>query len=130
ADADPQRLGYIVDQRAIEDHHALGHVLSGGERLAAARFDAAVETKQRHHPIADELVDAPACGLDRMAGFGKVSIEEEYQIVRQLLFGELGEGSQIAEQDHDLALGAMEIARTAESAPTLARRIHTHPHPP
>jgi hypothetical protein len=46
-----------------------------------------------------------------MAGLGKVSIEEEDQIVRQLLFGELGEGSEIAEQDHDLALGAVEIAR-------------------
>src|SRR6516162_4958951 len=66
ADADPQRLGYVVNQRAIEGLHALGHVLGRRERLTAARLDAAVESQPRHHPIADELVDAPARGLDRM----------------------------------------------------------------
>jgi hypothetical protein len=89
ADADPQRLGYVVDQRAIEDLHALGHALGSGERLAAARLDAAVETKQRHHPIADEFVDAAACRLHRMAHLGKVPVQEEDQVVGKLLFGEL-----------------------------------------
>src|SRR5260221_14625388 len=54
--------------------------------------------------IADELVDPPARCLHRMAGLGKVSIEEEYQIVRQLLFGGLIEGPEVSEQNHDLAL--------------------------
>ena len=77
-----------MDQRAIERLHPFGHLPRGSERLAAARLDAGVETEQRHHAIADELVDTSARSLDRMAGLGKVSIEEEYQIVRQLLFGE------------------------------------------
>src|SRR5262249_57800325 len=123
-----QRLGYVVDQRAVERLHALGHVLGRGERLATTRLDAAVETEQRHHPVADELVDASARGLDRMAGLGKVSIEEEDQIVRQLLFRELGEGPEIAEQDRDLALGAVEIARAAESVPGLGGRRQQRRH--
>ena len=77
ADTDPQRLGYVVDQRVIEAFHARGHVSRGGECLAAAGLDAAVEAEQRHHAVTDELVDVAASGLDRLAGLGKVAIEEE-----------------------------------------------------
>src|SRR5215468_5603648 len=115
ADPDPQRFGYVVDERMVEALHALRHIASGGERLAAARLDPAVEAEQRHHAVADELVDAPARRLDRMAGLGEVAIEKKDQIIGQLLFGELGKGSKITEQDRDLALGTMQIARAAES---------------
>src|SRR5215470_19119849 len=97
ADTDPQRFGYVVNQRLVEALHALRHIASGGERLAAARLDPAVEAEQRHHAVADELVDAPARRLDRVAGLGEVAIEEEDQIVGQLLFGELGKGPKVAE---------------------------------
>src|SRR5262249_12301302 len=82
---------------------------------AAARLDAAVEAEARHHAIADEFVDAPARGLDRVAGLGKVAIEQEDQIVGQFLFRELREGPQIPEQDRNLAFGAVQVAGTAES---------------
>src|SRR5438477_6684788 len=122
ADADAQRLGYVVNQRVVEALHALRHIASGGERLAAARLDPAVEAEQRHHAVADELVDAPARRLDRVAGLGKVAIEEEDQIVRQLLFRKLGKGSQVAEQDRDVALGTVQIAGTTESVARLRGR--------
>src|SRR5207249_2985830 len=77
ADTDAQRFGYVVDERVVEALHALRHVASGGERLAAARLDATIEAEQRHHAVADELVDAPARRFDRVASLGKVAIEEE-----------------------------------------------------
>ena len=54
-----------------------------------------------------------------MAHLGKIPIEEEHHVVGELLFREPGERSEIAEQDHDLALGAVEIARAAEPVPGL-----------
>ena len=128
ADTDPQRLGYVVDQRVIEVLHALRHIASGGERLAAARLDPAVEAEQRHHTVADELVDAPARRLDRVAGLGKIAIEEEDQIIGQLLFGELGKGSQVAEQDRDVALGTVQIAGPMESVARLRGRRQERRH--
>jgi hypothetical protein len=56
-----------------------------------------------------------------MAHLDKVPIQEEHQVVGKLLFGELGEGPEIAEQDCELSLGAVEIARTAEPVPGLGR---------
>ena len=108
-----------MDQRAIECLHAFGHLPGGGKGLAAARLDASVETEQRHHSIADELVDPPARCLDCMAGLGKIAIEQEYEIVRQFPFGELSEGPQVGEQDRNLAFGAVQIAGTAESGARL-----------
>src|SRR5262249_56796004 len=90
--------------------------------LAAAGLGTAVETEQRHYAVADEFVDAPARCLDRMAGLGKVAIEQEDQIIGQFLFGELREGSEIAKQDRNLAFGAMQVAGTAESVARLGGR--------
>ena len=103
-----------MDQRAIETLHAPAHVSGRDERITAARLDAVVETKQRHHAVADELVNAPACRLHGMSHLGKVLIEEEHQVVGEFLFGEPGERPEIGEEDRDLALGAVQIAGTSE----------------
>src|SRR5919197_6441305 len=49
ADTDPQRLWYVVDQRAVEGFHSFGNASRGCKRLAAASLDAAVEAEQLHH---------------------------------------------------------------------------------
>jgi hypothetical protein len=50
-----------------------------------------------------------------MAHLGEVSVEQKNQIIGELVFGEFGKRPEIAEQNNDLALGAVEIPRTAKS---------------
>ena len=88
-----------------------------------------LDAEQRHDAVADELVDAPPRRLDRVAGLGKIAIEEEDQIIGQLLFGELGKGSQVAEQDRDVALGTVQIAGPMESVARLRGRRQERRHP-
>jgi hypothetical protein len=50
-----------------------------------------------------------------MAHLGEVSVEQKNQIIGELVFGEFGKRPEIAEQNDDLALGAVEIPRTTKS---------------
>ncbi len=77
------------------------------QRLAAAGLDAAVEAEKRHHAVADELVDAAAGLLHRVAHLGEIPVEQEHHVIGQLALGELGEGAEIGEEDGDLALAAV-----------------------
>src|SRR3546814_3190677 len=64
ADADAQRLRQVVRQAAVQLVERLRHAARRFEGVAAALLDALLDAEQRHHAVADELVDAPS-GLDR-----------------------------------------------------------------
>ena len=66
--------------------------------------------KSAHHPVADELVDMPAGGLDGVAHGFEITVEHEHHVVGQLLLRELGEGAQVREQDGDVPLLARQVA--------------------
>src|SRR5262249_13509793 len=59
ADADPQRLDYVVNQRAVEGLHSLRHILGCRGRPPAAGPHAPFRPKPRPPPLAAALVQSP-----------------------------------------------------------------------
>jgi hypothetical protein len=49
---------------------------------AASASRQPASTPVRHHAVADEFVDAPACRLHRVPHLAKVPIQQEHQVVR------------------------------------------------
>jgi hypothetical protein len=52
--------------------------------LAAGDLRLAVEAEDRHHAIADELVEPAAGRLDGLAGGAEIAVEQEHHVVGQL----------------------------------------------
>ena len=73
----------------------------------------AVEAEDRHHAVADELVEPPAGRLHRLAGGAEIAVEQEHDVVRQLALGDRGEAADVGEQDGDVALAAMRLRLAA-----------------
>src|ERR1700687_339391 len=64
---------------------------------------------ERHHRVADELVERPAVLEDHGDHLGEVLGEQAGDLVRAHLLGERGEAADVGEQDDDFALGAAEL---------------------
>ena len=84
---------------------AMRRAASSAWRQAICRR--AVEAEQRHHAVADELVEPAAGRLDRLADGAEIAVEQEHHVVGQLALGDRGEAADVGEQDRDVALAAM-----------------------
>jgi hypothetical protein len=113
ADADPKRRLQFLAEAGIHlgeiERHALGRV----ERLGGGIARLAVDSEQRHHAIADELVEMTTGRDHRLAHGAEVAIEQEHHVVRETLLGKLREAADVGEQHRDLALlaGMKVVAR-------------------
>ncbi len=89
----------VADRERGADR-ALGVVLVRGRRA-----------EQRHHRVADELLDRPAAPLELGAQTRVVGLEDRAHVLRIHLLGPRGEPDEVGEEDgHDLAL----LARRAQ----------------
>ena len=93
-DRRPERL-HRVEELEARPHGALSVVLSGGGGAP-----------DRHHRVADELLDCPPVALDDVTGELEVAREELAGRLGVAPFGERREAHEIGEEDrHDAALG-------------------------
>ena len=105
ADDHAQRLAQIVLELPVERSSAAPCRAPASARRRPPRRG--VDTEQRHDPVADELVDMAARGLDRLAHRLEIAVEHEDDVVGQPILAQAGEGAQIGEQHRDLALDAL-----------------------
>ncbi len=71
ADTDAQRLVEVARHRLVEVVEGQSHAPCRVERLAAGDAGFLFEPEDRHHAVADELVDPAAGRLDGLAGRAK-----------------------------------------------------------
>ena len=106
----------VADRERGSDR-ALGVVLVRGRRA-----------EQRHHGVADELLDRPAAALELGAQTRVVRLEDGAHVLWVELLGARGEADEVGEEDgHDLALlaggSAPAPARAAARAEARAVRV-------
>ena len=112
-DADAQRQVEIAGHRFVEVVEGERHAPRRIERLPARDLRFLVEAEDRHHAVADELVEAPAGCLDGLSGRAEVAVEQEHDVVGKLALGDRREAANVGEQHRDVALAAMGLRLAA-----------------
>ena len=134
ADAQAERFVQVMAHAVVQLLQRLRHVAGGAQRRGAAGIAAGLrlgQAEQRHHPVADELVDPAAGTLHRRAHQPEILVGDEDDVIGQLLLGKPGEGAQVGEQDADLDLlsggEAVAAAGLRRLRPGGQQRHHLHP---
>ena len=128
ADADAQRLLEVARHRLVEVVEGERHAPRRVERLAAGDPGLLFEAEDRHHAVADELVDPAAGRLDGLAGRAEIAVEQEHHVVGQLALRDRGEAADVGEQDCDVVLAAMGLRLAAIGLDRAGRRRQERRH--
>ncbi len=101
ADADPQRRPALRRERLVQVRERPPHLEGGPHRPQRVVLVHLRDAEDRHHGVADELLDGAAVMLDRPAHRVVPGTEERAQRLRVEVLAEAGRVREIAEEDGD-----------------------------
>src|SRR5262249_37724742 len=118
-DSDAQRGLQLAREFAAEFFDPADHSATGEERLPTGGLKVGVGSEQCHHAIASVLVRYATRFSYGTADRFEVAVEEEYDVIGQLVFGDLSEAAYVREQHGDFAFPpAKGVGWSATSADT------------
>ena len=109
ADRNPRSAGVGVtrrDEKGAGGTHSLGRVAVAGEQ----------RKEERHHLVADELVDATVMVEDDLGGDGIETVEDRVELRRRKPLSKGRGSTDVGEQHGELDLGAAMVTRQEREA--------------